>query len=353
MSEHQSKQRGKLDANELSILCEQISLILRSGLPLHDGIEALCANYRDTRYAQRFEALNQAVLESGSLYEGIAAAGIFPKYMTEMTQIGERTGELDKVMSELSLYYERESKIKHAIQSAITYPIILIAMMAVLITVLIVRVLPIFEDVFRNMGISMDSASGTWISVGVNVGKIVLILSGVLIVLVLLFIVVLQSSKGSAAKSFIFRIFSPLQRMNSKLSASRFASAMSMMLKSGFPLDESLELISGIINDEEIARKVDECRANMQTGMTFPDAVEKLGLFEPLHCRMIRVGFQAGQIDSVMAKLASIYEDEVDDAISRAVSIIEPSLVALMSIIIGAILLAVMLPLLSLMSGMA
>ena len=103
-------------------------------------------------------------------------------------------------------------------------------------------------------------------------------------------------------------------------------------------------------DDQRLAAEI---RRRMEAGASFPDAVESLGIFETLHSRMIRVGFQAGQTDVVMQRLAEIYEDEVDDAIAHTVSIIEPSLVALMSVVIGAILLAVMLPLLSLMGGMA
>ena len=340
----------RLDAEELSILCEQISLILRSGLPLHDGVEALCDNYRQTRFAQRFEAMNQAVLSSGSLYLGLVEAGIFPKYMAEMARIGERTGELDTVMTGLSLYYQREAKMRRAIVNAVTYPLILVGMMAVLITILITQVLPIFQDVYRGMGI--ETANNPWVSAGVDVGKGVLIAVAVVIALLLLLMALVRLDASGRVKTFIFRWFRPLRRMNNQISASRFASVMAMMLRSGFPLDESLSLISGVISDEDVAKRVDACRTSMECGLSFPDAVDKLEMFETLHSRMIRVGFQAGQTDQVMRKLAEIYEDKVDDTITRSVSMIEPSLVALMSVIIGAILLAVMLPLLSLMGGM-
>lgn len=342
-----------LTLDELSVLCEQIALILRSGLPLHDGVEALCDDYQQTRYANAFATLNEMVLESGSLHTGLKTAEIFPDYMVEMAGIGEKTGELQQVMEQLSAYYDREAKIRRAIQNAITYPLILVVMMAVLITVLIVQVLPIFEDVMRSMGITMDSASGTWMNIGIGVGKTVLYATGFVLIMVLIIIMLLKSNLGSATKNWIFRIFSPLRKLNEKLYASRFAANMAMMLKSGFPLDESMELIAGVINDETIRHQVQVCRQYMEEGMPFPEAVEKIGIFEKLHCRMIRVGFQAGQTDRVMEKLANIYEEEMDDAISRVVAIIEPSLVALMSIIIGAILLSVMLPLLSVMGGFA
>ena len=348
-----TRTKKRIPADELSLLCEQLGMILSSGLPLHDGVEALCDNYKDTRYAEAFAQLNDTVLASGSLYLAVKEAGVFPDYMVEMTQIGEKTGELDSVMKQLAVYYQREAKIRRATTSAVSYPLVLVLMMAALIAVLVARVLPIFENVFRSMGLSMDSASNPLMAVGIGVGKAVLIAAGVAVLLVLAFVLIIRSGRASGAKNWLFHVIAPLSRLRQKMCASRFAAAMAMMLQSGYPLDESMELIAGMLGDPYISQKVQQCRQCMTEGTTFPEAVEKIGLFEKLHCRMIRVGFQAGKTDTVMFKLAAIYEEEMDDAIDRVVSVIEPSLVALMSIIIGAILLSVMLPLLSLMSGIA
>ena len=171
----------------------------------------------------------------------------------------------------------------------------------------------------------------------------------------LLTLLVIRLDRSGKARASSAQLLSPrLRRTGDKVSASRFAAVMAMMLKSGYPLDESLKLVSGVIADEDVAARVRTCREKMAAGHeSFADAVEQLHIFQPLHERMIRVGAAAGQVDGVMKKLAEIYEDEADDAITHAVSIIEPTLVALMSVVIGAILLAVMLPLLSLMGGMA
>ncbi|MEG0491803.1 MAG: type II secretion system F family protein [Clostridia bacterium] len=342
--------KGILNNEELSVICEQIGLILRAGLPMHDGVEALCENYSGTRYAPKFLALEQGVTETGSLYEGFKAATVFPEYLMEMTRIGEKTGELDSVMEELSVYYDREAKKRRAIQNAVLYPLLLIAMMAVLILVLILQVFPIFENVFRGLGMS---ASSPWMGVAIGVGKGTLVAAGVLIVLVLVALLALRLDSTGRCRRLLFRLFSPLGTLNRKLYAGRFASTLAMMMRSGYPLEESLELIEGLYEDPFVKKQVAACRLEMATGISFPEAVEKIGLFDKLHCRMISVGFRAGQTDRVMSKLASLYEEEVETQISHLVSIIEPSLVALMSVIIGAIMLAVMLPLLSIMNGMA
>lgn len=354
MDARQPKQprKAKLSADELSILCEQIALIVGSNrLRLQDGVEALRDTYGGSRLAERFEALNATVASTGSLYEGLTAAGVFPRYMREMARIGEQTGELQAVMEGLSLYYRREAKIRRAMVNAVAYPLILIAMMATLIVILIGAVLPVFDGVFRSMGI--DATANPWLAVGVGIGRVVLVAVAVLIVLALAALLAIRLDGSGRMRDRVMRLFAPLRRADEKVNAGRFASMMAMMLQSGHNMDESLRLVAGVLSNPRMAAAVEACRASIEGGTPFAQAVEEMGIFEPLHNRMIAVGSQAGQTDAVMRRLAEIYEDEADDAITRTVSLIEPTLVALMSVIIGAILLAVMLPLLSLMGGMA
>ena len=338
----------RLSNEELSVLCEQVALVLRAGLPVHDGVEALCENYKGTKFEQGFNTLTITVIETGSLATGFKEAGLFPDYLISMTEIGEKTGELDVVMEELSLYYEREAANRRSIKSALFYPLLLIVMMALIISVLVTQVLPIFENVYG----SFDSGSSAgWMNIAVNFGKVTLIVAGVLLLLVILLLVVLKLDGSQKVLQWLQNTIKPLRRLEQKLSAARFASTLGMMLRSGFPLEESMELIESLFTNKRLRQRVNQCRQKMEEGTAFPDAVGETGIFEPLHCRMISVGFRAGQTDRVMSKLAVLYDEEVNNSIGHLVSIIEPSLVALMSVIIGAILMSVMLPLLSIMSS--
>lgn len=343
------KQTGILTGEELSIFCEQIALILRGGLPLHDGVEALCDNYRNTRYADGFARLSESVSTSGSLFSGLLLAGVFPAYMMEMTRIGEKTGELETVMEGLAAYYDSQAKNKSAIASAIFYPLLLLVMMMILIGVLVAQVLPIFDNVFASL--TGGESSAAWMNVAMSAGKVVLIVAGALIVLTLGALLAMRLDKSQRFRQFLIRTIRPLGELNRKLNASRFASTLGMMLGSGYPLDESMDLIKGLFDDKAMRATLEICCTGLQHGSSFPDAVERMNLFQPLHCRMIRMGYKTGQTDRVMGKLADMYSDELNLQVNRLVSFIEPTLVALMSVIIGAILLSVMLPLLSVMGS--
>lgn len=349
----QTNAKGKyLAPDEIAMFCEQVALILKSGIPLYDGIEALCETYRDTQYAQTFDNLNKVVKESGTLFSAVEQAGIFPPYMVEMIHIGETAGKLDDVMDGLAEHYQREDKVRASIKNAVLYPVVMVMMMAVVIAVLVSKVMPIFNQVFRSLGSEMDTTMTTIMNFGVTVGYAVLVLVAVLLVVLLIGFILYKTGHGRGVTRLINRLFPPIRRVMEKTSSGRFASVLSMMMTAGFPIGEALDLTPKVLTDERTLEKVNQCaRAINENGVELPKAIAQAELFEPIYNKMIQVGFYAGQMDRVMKKIADIYDDEIDDGIRHLVGLIEPSLVAVLAIVIGGILLAVMLPLASIMSS--
>jgi type IV pilus assembly protein PilC len=170
MAEKRERSKKRLPLDECALFCEQVSLILSAGIPLYDGVEALADSFDDTQSKEAFRKLDADVKETGSLYQATRRAGIFPDYMVGMIHIGEQTGKLDSVMRALSEYYLREDKIRRAIRSAVTYPLGLIAMMAIVIIVLVARVLPIFERVYANLGSSLSASTNAVMRCGMGTG---------------------------------------------------------------------------------------------------------------------------------------------------------------------------------------
>jgi len=341
-----------LPADETALFCEQVALLLKSGIALYDGVEALCQNYQSTRYGSRFQLLNETMKRTGSLYEAVRALDIFPPYMVQMVQIGERAGTLERVCQGLSNHYSREAQVRATIRSAVTYPLLMIGLMAVVVVVLVVQVLPMFLGILRNLGGDLSASAASRMNAGIGAGIFVLALAALILLAVLAVAVLLKSGKRDQVIRFLQRVFPPLRNVAEKLAASRFASVMSMLIGSGYPLDEALKMVPQVMTDPMSKARLESVARRMEEGVSFADAVEGARIFEPIHAKMIRVGAIAGQTEAVMDRLARQYEDEVDDGIRRLVSAIEPTLVAVMAIVIGGILLAVMLPLASLMSSL-
>lgn len=346
------KGKRSITSAELSSFCSQVALILSAGLPLYDGMETLAETTRGTEYADLYEKAYKGVNETGSLYQALKEDDRWPTYLVEMTGIGEQTGQLENVMNGLSEYYGREERIRSSVISAVTYPLVLGVMLVLIIMIMLWKVLPVFQRVLNSMGMEMTRSGSALMNLGSTIGWVVLALVGAVVLAVVVCAILLRTSARDGVMAFLRRLFPPIRTLSMKLSSSRVASVLSMMLSSGFPTGEALRLMPSILSDAEAGDRVRGIHNNLESGMSFAEAMEQSKLFEGLHNRMIRMGVAAGREDQVMNKIAGLYEEQVESGIAQLVAIIEPTLIALLSIVIGAILLSVMLPMAGILSSM-
>lgn len=354
MSEKNLKKAGRnrlLSPGDLSIFCSQVAMILRAAIPLSDGIAAIGETMESEPAKSLIGQLHSSLEKDGALYPALKKAGVFPGYMVNMVQIGEKAGRLDSVMEALSRHYEREQRLYGRIRGAILYPFILTLMMAVVISILVIKVLPLFGGVFQNMGGGASSVAASVMRAGTDIGVAALVVTALLAVLLLAALLLNRSTAGSRWLSAFLHRFRPVRRIADKVDSARFASVLSMLLSSGYDTTEALELLPGILTGSLIQERVRRCREAMDAGASFPAALESAELFPGLYGSMVQVGAKTGGLDTVMKQLAELYSQDADEAIDKAVAVIEPAMVAVLSIVIGAILLSIMLPLMGIMSS--
>ena len=348
------RKKTAMTSEELSSFCDQVALMLESGMTLREGIEML-AEDEEKENAQNhpYRDLLDIVEESGSLYEAMKAEeDKWPKYMLEMVGIGEETGRLEDIMVNLSAYYQREGRIRSAAVSAVTYPLVLGVMLVVIIGILLWRVLPVFRRVLESLGAGGSGAGSGLMQAGAVVGWVVLALIGLMVIAAVTILILLKTDKREAVLRWLKTVFRPAGKVSAKLSSARVAGILGLMLSSGFPMENALEMAPAALTDQEAIGKVNLIRDHMQEGETFSEALAKSGLFADFHNRMLKVGAVSGHEPQVMAKIAEIYEEQVEDDLGRLISIIEPALVALLCVVIGAVLLSVMLPMAGVLSSM-
>ncbi len=343
--------RKTLPPDETALFCEQVAMVLKAGIPLYDGMETLARSYEDSRYGARFLQIRDALNKHGALSEALEEAGIFPEYLCAMVRIGERAGKLDDVMGALAGYYQWESEIKASVKNAILYPTVLVMMLAVVIAILVVSVLPVFQRVFDSLGVALGSPASAAMRIGVGVGKGMLVLVALFAVLLIVIGILLKTSRRESVLTTLSKFIPPVRRADARLSAARYASALSMMLAAGYPVEDAVSLAPTVIANPRHRKKAEESSETVKNGASFADAIEQSGLFDAMHEKMIRFGAAAGKLDSVMEKIGRIYMDDADDAIHGVIAMLEPTLVAVLSVVIGGILLSVMLPLLSVLSA--
>ncbi len=354
MANGAKKKKRIMSSEELSSFCDQIALMLSSGMTLRDGIEMLAEDeMKGNDKVHPYTNLYRVVDETGSLYVAMKEnEEDWPSYMIEMVDIGEQTGRLEDIMVNLSTYYQREGRIRSAAVSAITYPLVLGVMLVVIIGILLWRVLPIFRRVLASLGVDSSSSGSVLMQIGSWAGWIVLGLIGLVVLAAIVIIILTKTKLKDKTLSFLKNLFPPVRRLTEKLSASRVAGILGLMMQSGFPMENALEMAPAALADQESVEKVRFIREEMKKDQTFQEALAKSGLFADFYNRMVKVGAASGHEPQVMEKIAEIYEEQVEDGLDHLISIVEPTLVALLSIVIGAILLSVMLPMAGVLGSM-
>ena len=348
----QSKKNNSLLTNtEVSNFCGQISLILKSGISSVEGISIMLEDSRSQNDEPLLQVIYDNLLETGSLFEALESTKVFPVYMLRMVELGEQTGTLDEIMSYLTIHYQREASISTSIRNAITYPLIMTGMMIVVIVVLLVKVMPIFNQVFVQLGTEMTGFSKALMDIGnaINRYSVVFIL---LIVAIAGFILYgCKTNSGRNLFSTIGYKIPFIRFIIESTAVCRFASGLALTLKSGIDTAQSLHLASGLNTCPHFQKKLDKCLQLVDEGTDYYDALHQCDIFSGVYARMLSLGARTGSMDQVMDNVASLQQEEVDRRISNLLAILEPTLVICLTVFVGIILLSVMLPLIGIMSS--
>lgn len=337
---------------EISAFCSQMAMILRSGIFAMEGISIMLEDARDPEEYALLAQIDETLQETGQLHTALKETSAFPGYLIQMVHIGEDTGKLDDVMESLSLYYEREASISRSIRNALTYPLIMVFMMMLVILVLITKIMPIFNQIFIQLGGEMTGLSKALLDFGTAINRYSL----ALIILTVLFVVAVlyfgKTKKGREQFGNFILHFSRTRSFMEKLTACRFASGMSLTLSSGMSPEECLSLTSELITHAQYKEKIVLCREALENGQELHKALTDSGIFTGIYARMASIGDRTGVLDEVMQDIADQYQDEINQRFTSLIAALEPTLVIVLSLIVGMILLSVMLPLMGIMSSL-
>ena len=335
--------RTKLKAAYISGLCGELYDTVSSGISINDGIYMLMSDGKNDPVLKK---LFDETSSGHTFAAAVKKTRSFPDYMEEMIRIGEQTGRLDSVLRELSLYYSRQAEVSQNIKNAVAFPLVLLLILIVIVVVLLTQVLPIFNDVFRQLGVSMSGVAVTLLNIG-NIIRTYATWIIAFIAAVALIGFILYKIPGT--HNMILNMFKG-RKLKRKMSSSVFASAMSMTISSGMDIDESLEM-SKKLCDKDIKKKIDYCTEIMKKGVSFDKAVQKSNILDPISSRRLTISFHTGRTDEAMKRIADEYTGQVNTAIDEKISRVEPALVIIMSVLVGFVLFSVMLPMLSVITA--
>ena len=336
-----------LSNEDISILCSELASVVSSGLTITDGILVILQDDEDKCKADLLEKILDSIEHGSSITKAFSKTEVFPNYFIKMLEVGEKTGRLDTVLASLADYYAGIEEISTSVRSAVTYPAILLIVVFAVIILLSVYVLPIFADVFAQLGLTLPDSAQWIMNVGGVISNIAVLIIGVL-ALVIILGVLLYNFARPFRKAVIHTVSHT--RTAKTLYAARFSAALSMTLSSGMDIDESLDMCENLLENDYMREKLTECRKKMTDGKAFVESLNETGIFSAVNMRMISIAFSTGTLDKKMAVIADNAEKKVSAVIQNAVARFEPTMVIIMAVAVGFILLSVMIPLMGVMT---
>ena len=330
-----------LSNEDISILCSELASVVSSGLTITDGILVILQDGEDKNKAALLEKILRSIETGSSITRAFDKTEVFPNYFIKMLEVGESTGRLDTVLASLADYYAGIDEISTSIKSAIAYPSVLLIIVFAVIILLSVYVLPIFSDVFAQLGLTLPDSAQWIMSVGGVISDVAILIIGILAVVLYNFV--------RPFRKAVLRAVSHTKTAKT-LYAARFSAALSMTLSSGMDIDESLDMCENLLENEYMREKLSLCRKEMADGKPFVDALDNTGMFSAVNMRMINIAFSTGTLDKTIATIAENAEKKVSAVIQTSVARFEPTMVIIMAVAVGFILLSVMIPLMSVMT---
>jgi type IV pilus assembly protein PilC len=348
-------QRKTVKPKVLMIFTRQLATLIDAGLPLLRGLNVLAKQERDSVLKKTINKLADSIQGGSTFSEGLAQhPRIFNDLYVNMVKAGELGGVLEVVLTRLAEFQEKAQKIKNKIVAAMVYPLIVLVLAVGIMTFLLVFIVPRFEAIFHDMlgDKPLPAITIFVISVSSFVQNHWAILLGGFAALSIGYKVIARTRAG---RNFLDRVklraplFGDLIR---KTAISRFSRTLGTLVTSGVPILQALTITRETAGNRVIARAISQVHDCVKEGESIVMPLEASGAFPPMVISMIDVGEETGRLPEMLLKIAEVYDDEVDNSVAALTSLLEPIMIVFLALVVGTIVIALFMPLISIISGL-
>ncbi|HEX5070421.1 MAG TPA: type II secretion system F family protein [Vicinamibacterales bacterium] len=344
----------RVSARSLAIFTRQFSVMIDAGLPLVQCLELLAKEEPDKRLAAAIDQVRVDVEAGSTLADAMQKRPYaFDFLFTNMIAAGEAGGILDVILQRLSTFIEKQAKLVSQVKSAMIYPIAVLSIAAIVVTVIMIKVVPTFEDLFRGLNAKLPATTlmVIWISNKMVIGLPFFIVGGMGMAFVFRRY---YASKAGRLKVDAYLLKLPmLGVIFKKVAVARFCRTLSTLIGSGVPILDGLDITAKTSGNAIIENAIRTVRSRIERGETIAAPLRASGIFPPMVVQMIGAGESTGALDAMLAKIADFYEDEVDVAVKGLLTVLEPMLIAVLGVIVGTIVVAMYLPLFDLINQLS
>ena len=337
--------KPKVTGKDIVIFTRQMSTMIDAGLPLVQCLQILAKQQENSTFKRVLTEVQTDVESGTTLADAMRKhPKVFDNLYSNMIEAGELGGILDTILSRLAVFKEKAMALQKKIKGAMTYPVICIAISLIILTVILVFVIPVFEQMFESMGGALPVPTQIIVSMShFFKGNIIFLAIG-------LFLIIFIIKKIYGTEKGQFKIDSFLLKtpvvgvLLRKVAVSKFTRTLSTMLQSGVPILDALQVVARTSGNKVIERAVFHVADSIAEGRPIAEPLEESGVFPNMVVQMINVGESVGALDTMLEKIADFYDEEVDQAVENLTAMIEPFMMVFLGGMIGGLVVAMYLP---------
>jgi type IV pilus assembly protein PilC len=335
----------KVTKKDIVIFTRQFSTMIDAGLPLVQGLNILAEQAENTTFKKILKEITKDVEGGATLAEALKKhPKVFDNLFVNLVGAGEIGGILDTILQRLATYIEKAEKLKSQIKGAMTYPLVVVSIAILVIAVILIFVIPVFQEMFEGFGSALPVPTQIVVTMSNFVKAYIHYMIGALIVFIFLFKKYRNTAKGRKQTDSLALKLPIFGQLLKKVAVARFTRTLGTMISSGVPILDALEVVAKTSGNVVLEEVIFEVRASIAEGQTIAEPLAETDIFPGMVIQMISVGEATGALDTMLAKIADFYDDEVDTAVEALTSMLEPMLMVFLGGSIGALVVAMYLP---------
>jgi len=344
--------KPKVTTKDLVIFVRQFATMIDSGLPLVQCLEIQASQATNPTLREQLSVIKESV-ESGTTFADALKKfpGTFDDLFRNLIAAGEVGGILDTILNRLATFLEKNEKLKRQIKGAMTYPLIVVSVAILVVTVLLLKVVPTFESMFMEFGGALPAPTQIVVDLSKFMQKNFVFMFAAIGASLYAIKFSYGTSKGRVIYDGIFLKLPVLGELLTKVAVARFCRTLGTIVASGVPILDGLEICARTAGNKIIEAAVLQAREAISEGRNIAEPLSESKVFPEMVCQMISVGESTGALDIMLTKIADFYDDEVDQAVENLTSMMEPLIMVFLGVIVGGFVVAMYLPIFTMASA--
>lgn len=338
---------------ERSLFCRQFTSLLRAGVTIIDSLGMLADQTENKGFSKAIRKVQQNIQKGETLSDSMKKfPEYFPPMLVNLVAAGEASGSLDVSFERMAVQFEKDAKLKGMIKKAMTYPMVVLVVAIAVVILMLAYVVPSFMGMFADMDMEMPGLTLAVIAASDFVQSHLFMIIGILLVLGIGIKAFVSSERGKGIISYLGVKIPKISDFTVKSSASRFARTLCTLTGSGIALVDALEIAAKTMGNTLFRDAIVDAREEVLKGVPLSEPLAHSGLFPPMVVHMIKIGEDTGDLEAMLEKLADYYDEEVELATQSLMAVIEPMIILVLAVVVGVLIGAVMMPMLSLYQGL-